>query len=76
MVEKTGCGRQLIRNDRGLLKLHGDFEPELVAFEPILRAKLPQPFHFGCQAHLAELRGVGKLPSRAPLPLSPVVCVR
>ena len=44
--------------DERLSKLHADFEPDVVAFECLLRVDLRQPFQFGRETGFAELCGV------------------
>jgi hypothetical protein len=41
-----------------LSKLHADFEPDVVAFECLLRADLRRSFQFGRETGFAELRGM------------------
>src|SRR5260370_42128164 len=42
----------------GLSKLHAHFEPDVVAFECLLRVDLRRPFQFGRDTGFAELCGV------------------
>ena len=48
-----------------LSKLHAHFEPDVVAFECLLRVDLRQPFQFGCDTGFAQLRDVRERRSNA-----------